>query len=1300
VTVTLGAGPLDLATVEEQLLARWPETKIEPSLDRIHRLLEFVGDPQRSYRAVHLTGTNGKTSTARMVESLLMACGEHTGRLTSPHLTSIRERIAITGQPVDASAFVAAYVPVALQAECVDAIMEHPLSFFELTVAMGYRAFADAAVDVAVVEVGMGGRWDATNVIDADVAVILPIDLDHTDYLGPTTAAIAHEKAGIIKPGAVAVSSRQIDEVAAVLRARADAVGAHLLFLGTDFSVESRTPVDGRPADHGPRLPRDVRPTSTSRSAAATRPTTPRAPSSPRRRCSAARSTPTPYAARSMFPRCWSPTAARSPSAPSARPYELGARTVAVFPYEDRWSEHRLKADEAYEIGERGHPVRAYLDPEAIVDVAVRAGADAVYPGYGFLSENPRWPRPAPTPGSPSSAHRRGAELTGNKARAIAAAKAAGVPTLQSVEPSTDVDALVAAAEAMPLPALRQGGRRRWRPRHAPGRRPGGPARGDRDLHARGRGRVRRPDGLHRAGRRRPAAHRGADPRRRRGQRDPPLRARLLGPAPAPEGRRDRPGAQPRPRAARADVRRRGAVRPRDRLRNAGTVEFLLDPEGNYVFIEMNPRIQVEHTVTEEVTDVDLVQSQLRIASGETLADLGLSQDTVRLRGAALQCRITTEDPANDFRPTPARSRPTAPRRRRASASTAARLHRRRGLPHFDSMLAKLTCRGRDLRRGVEPGPAARWRSSASAASDQHPVPAGGARRPGLPRRRRDHVVHRDHPSCSPRGPAGGDRGTKLLGYLADVTVNQPHGERRPARPGHEAPAARPRRARPRRLPAAAARARARGFAAALREQRRVAVTDTTFRDAHQSLLATRVRTRDLLAVAGHVARTHCRSCGPRGWGGATYDVALRFLAEDPWERLAALREAVPNVCLQMLLRGRNTVGYTPYPTEVTDAFVEEAAATGIDVFRIFDALNDVEQMRPAIEAVRETGTRVAEVALCYTGDLSDPGEKLYTLDYYLRLAEQIVDAGAHVLAIKDMAGLLRAPAAARWSPRCASEFDLPVHLHTHDTPGGQLATLLAAIDAGRRRGRRRERAMAGTTSSRRCRRWSRPPTTPARDRPRPRRGARSSPTGRPPAGSTRRSSPGLPRPTGRVYTHEIPGGQLSNLRQQAIALGLGEKFEQIEDMYAAANDILGNMVKVTPSSKVVGDLALHLVAVGADPAEFEANPGSSTSPTRSSASSGELGDPPGRLARAVPHQGARGPQAKPAQPSSPTADARRAGHRPPRHAQPAAVPRPDREFRVAASVRRPLGAADLDYLYGLRPAPSTRSTSGPGKRC
>ena len=374
------------------------------------------------------------------------------------------------------------------------------------------------------------------------------------------------------------------------------------------------------------------------------------------------------------------------------------------------------------------------------------------------------------------------------------------------------------------------------------------------------------------------------------------------------------------------------------------------------------------------------------------------------------------------------------------------------------------------------------------------------------------------------------------------------------------------------------------------------------------------MRTRDLLAAAGPVSRLTPQLWSVEAWGGATYDVALRFLAENPWDRLAAMRAEMPNLCLQMLLRGRNTVGYTPYPTAVTDAFVEEAARTCIDVFRVFDALNDVEQMRPAIDAVRATGTAVAEVALCYTGDLSNPAETLYTLDYYLALAERIVQAGAHVLAIKDMAGLLRAPAARTLVTALRARFELPVHLHTHDTPGGQLATLLAAIEAGVDAVDVASAAMAGTTSQ--------PPmsalvaATDFTDRA----------TGldlravcdlEPYWEAVRRLyapfESGLAAPTGRVYDHEIPGGQLSNLRQQAIALGLGEKFEAIEDTYAAANRILGNVVKVTPSSKVVGDLALALVGRGADPADFEANPQSYDVPDSVIGFlQGELGDPPG----------------------------------------------------------------------------------------
>jgi pyruvate carboxylase len=896
--------------------------------------------------------------------------------------------------------------------------------------------------------------------------------------------------------------------------------------------------------------------------------------------------------------------------------YELGARTVAVFPHEDRTSEHRLKADEAYQIGERGHPVRAYLDPQGIVATAVAAEADAVYPGYGFLSENPDLAQACADAGITFVGP--GVDvlkLTGNKSRAIAAARAAGVPVLESVDPGTDVDALVAAAEGMDFPlfvkAVAGGGGRGMRRVDEPGK-----------LRESLEAAMREADGafgdptvfIEQA---------VVDPRH--------IEVQILGDA---EGnvvhlferdcsvqRRHQKVVEiaPAPNLD-PDLRERicaDAVRFAQSIGYtcAGTVEFLVDPQGRHVFIEMNPRIQVEHTVTEEVTDVDLVQAQLRIASGETLADLGLSQDTIAVRGAALQCRITTEDPANGFRPdtgriTTYRSPGGAGVRLDGGTTyTGAEVS-----AHFDSMLTKLTCRGRTFELAIERARRAVAEFRIRGVSTNIPFLQSLLAHPDLAAGRVTTSFIDDNPELLTQHVSA-DRGTRLLTYLADVTVNRPHGEA----PATIAPATK--------LPAVdlsvpppdgtrqqLLELGPEGFARALRERTGVAVTDTTFRDAHQSLLATRVRTADLLGVAPHVARTTPQLWSVEAWGGATYDVALRFLKEDPWDRLARLREALPNVCLQMLLRGRNTVGYTPYPTEVTRAFVEEATATGIDVFRIFDALNDVEQMRPAIEAVRATGQSVAEVALCYTGDLTDPSETLYTLDYYLELADRIVDAGAHVLAIKDMAGLLRAPAARTLVRALRERFDLPVHLHTHDTPGGQLATLVAAIDAGVDAVDAASASLAGTTSQ-------------------PAMSALVAAT----QGSDRETGldlqavcdlepyweavrwmyapfeSGLPAPTGRVYRHEIPGGQLSNLRQQALSLGLGEKFEQIEDMYAAANDILGNIVKVTPSSKVVGDLALHLVAVDADPAEFEAEPGRFDVPDSVIGFlSGELGDPPG----------------------------------------------------------------------------------------
>jgi pyruvate carboxylase len=896
--------------------------------------------------------------------------------------------------------------------------------------------------------------------------------------------------------------------------------------------------------------------------------------------------------------------------------FELGVATVAVYPYEDRNSLHRAKADESYQIGVPGHPVRAYLSVDEVIKAARTAGADAVYPGYGFLSENPRLAAACADAGitfvgPPSSV----LNLTGNKARAVAAAREAGIPVLRSCEPSADADALVAAAGEIGFPvfvkAVAGGGGRGMRRVNEPG-----------ELR----------ESIDAAMREAESAFGDAtvfleeavvNPRHIEVQiladadgnvvhlyeRDCSMQRRhqkVIEIAPAPNldpGLRDRICAD-----AVAFARHIGYV-------NAGTVEFLLDERGRHVFIEMNPRIQVEHTVTEQVTDRDLVIAQLRIASGMTLPELRLTQDVIRLSGAALQCRITTEDPANGFRPDKgtisAYRSPGGPgvRLDGGTVHTGAEVS-----AHFDSMLVKLTCHGHDFANAARRARRAIAEFRIRGVATNLPFLGAVLDDPDFRAGRVTTSFIDDRPDLVHARPPA-DRGSRVLRHLAETTVNRPHGPRPlVVEPVEKLPAVSLADAPPEGSRQRLAALGPEGFAADLRARSAVAVTDTTFRDAHQSLLATRVRTRDLLAVAPYLARTAPELLSLECWGGATYDVALRFLAEDPWERLAALREAVPNICTQMLLRGRNTVGYTPYPTEVTDAFVAEAARTGMDIFRIFDALNDVAQMRPAIEAVRATGTAVAEVALCYTGDLSDPAESLYTLDYYLRLAEEIVEAGAHILAIKDMAGLLRPPAARELVTALRSRFDLPVHLHTHDTAGGQLATLITAIDAGVDAVDAAVASMAGTTSQ-----PSLSALVAATDHTPRATGLSLQAVGdlEPYWEAVRKVyapfESGLASPTGRVYHHEIPGGQLSNLRQQAIALGLGDRFELIEDCYAAADRMLGRLVKVTPSSKVVGDLALHLVGAGVTAADFESDPAKFDVPDSVIGFlRGELGVPPG----------------------------------------------------------------------------------------
>jgi pyruvate carboxylase len=874
---------------------------------------------------------------------------------------------------------------------------------------------------------------------------------------------------------------------------------------------------------------------------------------------------------------------------------ELGYVSVAVFPYEDRYSLHRQKADESYEIGERGHPLRAYLDIPGLIQVARRCDADAIYPGYGFLSENPALARACAEAGltfvgPPAEV----LALAGNKVRAKEVAAAAGIPVLRSAGPRDDISELVRAAQEIGFPLFVKAAA-------------GGGGRGLR--------RVERPEDLEAAvgSAVREAATAFGDPTvfleeavtsarhvevqvlaDSQGEivhlyeRDCSVQRRHqkvveIAPAPnLPRHLREKLWADAVTFAAALGYR------------NAGTVEFLVGPDGRYVFIEMNPRIQVEHTVTEEVTDIDLVQAQLQVAAGATLGDLNISQRTIEIRGAALQCRITTEDPARDFRPDTGRI--TAYRspggygvRLDGSAYLGADVS-----PHFDSLLVKLTCRGRTFAEAVTRARRAVAEFRIRGVATNIPFLQSVLEEPDFIAGNLTTSFIDERPELLNRG-SGADRGTRLLTFIADVTVNRPNGPT----PG----SADPRQKLPGRFRKVVAGEVGAGsrqrlddygperFARWLRQQVPVMVTDTTLRDAHQSLLATRLRTMDMVQAAPYFARCFPGLLSLEAWGGATFDVALRFLKEDPWERLAALREAVPNLCLQMLIRGRNTVGYTPYPDEVAAAFVREAARTGVDIFRIFDSLNDIDQVVPAVRAVVDVG-KVAEGAICYTGDMASPAERLYTLDYYLGKAEGLVRAGVHVLCIKDMAGLLRAPSARLLVSTLRENFDVPVHLHTHDTAGGQLATYVAAVEAGVDAIDGAIGPMAGTTSQ-----PSLGAIVAATDHTERATGISldAIEAFEPYWEAVRRMyAPfdiGIPAPTTRVYRHEMPGGQISNLRQQAIALGLGDRWEMVEDLYAAANRILGNIVKVTPSSKVVGDLALYLCGADVDLGEFERDP-------------------------------------------------------------------------------------------------------------
>ena len=887
---------------------------------------------------------------------------------------------------------------------------------------------------------------------------------------------------------------------------------------------------------------------------------------------------------------------------------EMGKATVAVFADEDRLSLHRSKADESYRIGEGLGPVTAYLAVDDIVRVAVETRADAIHPGYGFLSESPEFAEACAAAGvvfigpRPDTLRRLGDKVS---ARAIAAA--AGVPTVPATEalpadPAAALDPVRAVGFPGILKASWGGGGRGMRVVEGPdalesallaARREAAAAFGKDDVYfERFIGRARHLEVQVLADAHGRIVHlfeRDCSVQRRN--------QKIVECAPAP-------GLAPAEREELAGYAL-AIVREADYL-NAGTVEFLHDLDtGRFHFIEVNPRIQVEHTVTEQVTGVDLVRAQIRVAEGAPIGEAPDAacppQEALSLRGHAVQCRITTEDPLDRF--IPDYGRITA---YRAATGFGVRLDGGTAYAgavitrHYDSLLEKITvwapsragAIGR-MRRALREF---RIRGVATNIAFLERLVGDEAFRDG-------RVTTRfidDNPALL-SFPRPRDRASRLLRYVAEITVNgHPEVEGRPTPPAHaqtprpprRQPAGRsPDRSRGARTGGAKARLDAEGPEAVadwMRAERRVLVTDTTMRDAHQSLLATRMRTHDIRRIAETYAHNLPDLFSLECWGGATFDVAMRFLGESPWERLRELRTRIPNILLQMLVRASNAVGYTNYPDNVVRGFIARAAESGIDVFRIFDPLNWVENMRVSIDAVRESG-RICEAAICYTADLHDPERARYDLDYYLEMARELRDAGAHVLGIKDMAGLLKPAAARELVPALREETGLPVHLHTHDTSGIAAASVLAAVDAGVDAIDLAMDSLSGFTSQ---------PCLGSvvealRREPRD--------TGLDPACIREISDyweavraqyaafeTDMRAPASEVYLHEMPGGQFTNLREQARALGLAERWHEVASAYAEVNRMFGDIVKVTPTSKVVGDLALVMVSGGLTRAEVE----------------------------------------------------------------------------------------------------------------
>ena len=866
---------------------------------------------------------------------------------------------------------------------------------------------------------------------------------------------------------------------------------------------------------------------------------------------------------------------------------ELNISTVAIYSNVDISSLHRYKADESYLVGSDLGPAESYLNIERIIDVAKRAGVDAIHPGYGFLSENEQFARRCAEENIKFiGPHLEHLDMFGDKVKARTTAIKADLPVIPGTDgPIESFEAAKQFAQEAGFPLMIKATS-------------GGGGKGMRIV----REESELEDAFHRAKSEAEKSFGNSEVYIERYIDNPKhIEVQVIGDElgniihlyerDCSVQRRHQKVVEVAPSVGLSNSLREriceAAIQLMENIKyvNAGTVEFLVSGD-EFFFIEVNPRVQVEHTITEMITGIDIVKTQILVADGESLFGDRIAmpkQQDIQTLGYAIQCRITTEDPLNDFMPDSGTIIAY-----RSSGGFGVRLDAGDGFqgaeisPYYDSLLVKLSTHAVSFKQAEEKMERSLREMRIRGVKTNIPFLINVMRNNKF--RSGDYTTKfiEETPELFDIAPTL-DRGTKTLEYIGNVTINGfPNVEQRP-KPDYESTSI-PRVSQERVNQLSGTKQildeqGPKGLADWVRAQEDVLITDTTFRDAHQSLLATRVRTKDMMNIASKTAEVFKDSFSLEMWGGATFDVAYNFLKENPWERLERLRKAIPNVLFQMLLRASNAVGYKNYPDNVIKKFVHESANAGVDVFRIFDSLNWVDQMKIANEAVQEAG-KISEGAICYTGDiLNVERSNIYTLDYYVKMAKELESEGFHILAIKDMAGLLKPKAANELIGELRAAVNLPIHLHTHDTSGNGLLTYKQAIDAGVDIIDTAVASMSGLTSQ-------------------------------PSANSLYYALNGFPRnlrtdiegleelshywatvrpyyadfesdiksPNTEIYQHEMPGGQYSNLSQQAKSLGLGERFDEVKDMYRRVNFLFGDIVKVTPSSKVVGDMALYMV--------------------------------------------------------------------------------------------------------------------------